>query len=525
MKCGMVLVVLAMVTGIAFAKDNKFTGDGDGFSWCDDDNWDRHIPGYDDGDKAKLGGGDYVVVDDECFYKDEDAPGAEEVEMRGDSSLTITADVDLVFDKDLAMSDGGSSDYTTLDIQAGSLTVESQCKDLAEDGDICVTVAAGTSLTFEDGVYLGDSNDGEDSVYCFHIAGDFAIEGDRLEHRGGQLIVDLTDGSFTVEKTSRLSMAGDSVATFNISGGTAELDKVELNESVDDFDYSLAINLSGDGTWDGSGEEIKDNEEEVIVNIDVTGNGTFIIKDLSINDDDSEVNITMDGGLVDIQDDLDMTAGDIVIAGGVFYVNDDFKLGDGVVDIKGDGQLVLNDFDSGDFDDIEDMIADGQLKTTSPGKYLIWDYDVTNSGATTVQAVYPFEVDIKPGGCPNPLRVNFDGRGVFPVAIVGSDTFDVTTIDPGTVTLIGVPALRSRLADVSTAGEICDAGPDGIADLTLKFSREAVLVALEDLYGDIADIPNRQELSLVVLAEADGEVVGGADTLVVLNRGRTKPKK
>jgi hypothetical protein len=57
-------------------------------------------------------------------------------------------------------------------------------------------------------------------------------------------------------------------------------------------------------------------------------------------------------------------------------------------------------------------------------------------------------VDIHPGSCPNPLNVN--RRGVLPVAIAGTDEIDVTTIDPHSIRLQGVPPLRWSYSDVTT---------------------------------------------------------------------------
>lgn len=101
-------------------------------------------------------------------------------------------------------------------------------------------------------------------------------------------------------------------------------------------------------------------------------------------------------------------------------------------------------------------------------------------------------VDIKPQSCPNPLNLN--SRGVLPVAILGTDSFDVTEVDPSTVLLQGVGPLRWALEDVATPFEpftgkedcfedCTTEGPDGYFDLTLKFDRQAVVAAL----GDVGD--------------------------------------
>ena len=92
-------------------------------------------------------------------------------------------------------------------------------------------------------------------------------------------------------------------------------------------------------------------------------------------------------------------------------------------------------------------------------------------------------VDIKPTSCPNPFNVK--SNGVLPVAILGTEDFDVTQIDVATILLAGVAPLRSNLEDVATpvpdnAAE-CQCtkeGPDGYLDLALKFDTQAIAAAL-----------------------------------------------
>jgi hypothetical protein len=97
------------------------------------------------------------------------------------------------------------------------------------------------------------------------------------------------------------------------------------------------------------------------------------------------------------------------------------------------------------------------------------------------QPVISVDVDIKPGSCPNPL--NKKSKGVLPVAVLGTEDFDVTAIDPETIELTlegvegGVSPLRWNYEDVATPfeGELCDCHElegDGILDLTLKFDTQ-----------------------------------------------------
>ena len=145
-------------------------------------------------------------------------------------------------------------------------------------------------------------------------------------------------------------------------------------------------------------------------------------------------------------------------------------------------------------------------------------------GDMTVGALYenPVEVpvDIKPTSCPNPLNVK--GKGVLPVAILGTVDFDVSDIDPATVLLEGVPPLRWALEDVATpydgTPEDCldctTAGPDGFVDLTLKFDKQEVVDALEPVSDGEAKV-------LTLTGELfDGTEFEGQDVVCIIKKGK-----
>lgn len=127
--------------------------------------------------------------------------------------------------------------------------------------------------------------------------------------------------------------------------------------------------------------------------------------------------------------------------------------------------------------------------------------------------------DIKPRGCRNPLASK--ARGVLPAAILGTSDFDVTELDPSTVSLEGVPPLRFNFEDVATPFEplvgkedpfdCTNAGPDGETDMTLKFDNQAIIDALGPLSrGDVLVLELNGELM-------DGTPVVGEDVVVVVN--------
>jgi hypothetical protein len=127
-------------------------------------------------------------------------------------------------------------------------------------------------------------------------------------------------------------------------------------------------------------------------------------------------------------------------------------------------------------------------------------------------SLVPVYVDIKPGRCPNPLYLK--SREFLPVAVLGTEDFEVTDIDPTTIRLTreavlgiktklsevtdidaaaiglsreenggGVVPIRWHYKDVSTPfeGEPCEChklGPDGYEDLILEFRNQEVVEAL-----------------------------------------------
>jgi hypothetical protein len=149
-------------------------------------------------------------------------------------------------------------------------------------------------------------------------------------------------------------------------------------------------------------------------------------------------------------------------------------------------------------------------------------------------------VDVKPRACPNHLNV--DSYGVLHVAILGTSDFDVTTIDPKTVTMGGVSVLSKEqnplmtkkkiklvasklrhqgwfLEDVGTPCEPFDGktdpqqcnnlGPDGNLDLVLHFDTKAIA----DSLGDVED---GEPITLQLRGQLlDGTEIKGEDVVII----------
>ncbi len=125
-------------------------------------------------------------------------------------------------------------------------------------------------------------------------------------------------------------------------------------------------------------------------------------------------------------------------------------------------------------------------------------------------------LDIKPGSCPNSFNRN--SHGVLPVALVGTDTFDVAQVDISSIQLSradgvggsvapheGPPGPHSEFEDAATPfdGQPCDCHElegDGVTDLSMKFKTDDVVAALE-----LNDLPAGDLVELVV----DGTLLDG----------------
>ena len=169
-----------------------------------------------------------------------------------------------------------------------------------------------------------------------------------------------------------------------------------------------------------------------------------------------------------------------------------------------------------------------------------WNASSTADGFD-VDAVYAGQcvpVDIKPTSCPNPL--NTKSNGVIPVAILGTEDFDVNDIDPESILLEEVAPIAWAYEDVATPfygshtgeyGVVCNScntlGPDGYTDLTLKFDTQELLIAIGVVMTEYTDVDvstlNLDGQCLVLTLEGelwDGTLITGEDVVKILKKGK-----
>lgn len=130
----------------------------------------------------------------------------------------------------------------------------------------------------------------------------------------------------------------------------------------------------------------------------------------------------------------------------------------------------------------------------------------------------PIALDIEPRDCPS--RINYHLGGYLQAAILGTDDFDVRTIDPSTVRLAGVSPRRSNFTDVATpyvpflgrlncTTDCTDHGRDGYLDLLFRFDNREVVRALGTVY-------NGQCLVVTITGNTyDGRPFIGEDVVII----------
>jgi len=127
----------------------------------------------------------------------------------------------------------------------------------------------------------------------------------------------------------------------------------------------------------------------------------------------------------------------------------------------------------------------------------------THHAVGIVQPTLAVSIDIKPGSDDNP--VNLKANGLLPVAILGSDTFDVGEIDQTTLALAG--AEPQERGNSGNFGAFEDVNSDGFMDLMLRFP-----------IADLSFEPGATE-AMLTGSLLDGTDIAGSDWVRLLLPG------
>jgi hypothetical protein len=164
------------------------------------------------------------------------------------------------------------------------------------------------------------------------------------------------------------------------------------------------------------------------------------------------------------------------------------------------------------------------LETLDPG-FTVGNIQVGVAALATLAGYVPpvpVSFDVRPGSCRNPF--NPKSRGVMPALVLGSEEFDVHDLDVASLRIEdSVAPSTIRVADEGSAsdnsGHPCaDMYPDGIADLSLKFSTEDIAAMLGPFNkGDIVPLHLTGRL-------ADGSYIEGEDVVVIVGSDCGAPR-
>ena len=114
-------------------------------------------------------------------------------------------------------------------------------------------------------------------------------------------------------------------------------------------------------------------------------------------------------------------------------------------------------------------------------------------------------IDIKPGSDPN--SINLGSKGVVPVAVLYTEDFDPSTIDPSTVKFAGAPPVKWTIEDV-----------DGDGDLDMLFHFDTQILA------ELAELNEDSTEATLTGNTTDGWPIEGTDTVNIVPKGKRKEK-
>jgi hypothetical protein len=140
-----------------------------------------------------------------------------------------------------------------------------------------------------------------------------------------------------------------------------------------------------------------------------------------------------------------------------------------------------------------ERLAEACPQTT--GKF--FDLAVTGSTVGPTKAA-PVQIDVEPGKFPN--RIDLEEQRTVPIAILGSGTFDVNTVD-----LTSLQAGTGKAATTDTVPVFQDVNGDGIPDLVVHFPVKTLGLGCHDT------------ALFLIGKKLDGTAFGGADSIVIVD--------
>jgi len=115
----------------------------------------------------------------------------------------------------------------------------------------------------------------------------------------------------------------------------------------------------------------------------------------------------------------------------------------------------------------------------------------------------PISIDIKPGSHLNPI--NLRSQGKVPVALLGTEVFDVTTVDVEAILFAGAPIHRKPNGTLQYSYE--DVNDDGILDLVMHFDTQRLMLDHNSTQATLTGIGGQDRC------------IAGTDSIVIVRGG------
>ena len=307
--------------------------------------------------------------------------------------------------------------------------------------------------------------------------------------------------------------------TWTSSGTTATC---TLTEDIDvapqlGLLFAPAIEINGTGiTLDGDGHTLGMSfgaslSSGILLSADAAG---ATVKNLTVQGFDIGIHISSASGNTIYNNNFIGNATQARVDGG----------GENVFDLECEGGNYWNNLAECDDSNPANGVCDAPYVFEGGQDNSPWAAENGWEGNSLCDSVLTVPLDIKPGSCPNPVNVR--SKGVIPVAVLGTYTFDVRNINPLSLRLEGVTPIRSAIVDVATPYDAntdndgCnELGDDGYEDLVLKFKTGEIVEAV----GEVAD---GDIVPLTLIGELIDETsFTGSDIILIKKKGKSKDKE
>jgi parallel beta-helix repeat protein len=154
-----------------------------------------------------------------------------------------------------------------------------------------------------------------------------------------------------------------------------------------------------------------------------------------------------------------------------------------------------------------DGIGDTLIAHPQSTYWQYWGYyNLDNYPLMSPYPILNIEIDIKPGSDPN--SINIKSKGNVPVAIITTDTFHASAVDPSTISFLDASPIRWALEDVDYDGDL---------DMILHFKTKELdfnlveVISEDEKYAEL----NAETIYSITLTSKDSVKLIGFETIMV----------